>query len=263
MATLIELEPHLAAQKEEGIQMAKAENPDFVSATEAIDGVRAILLDRDPSTTRTVLVNRLNNDLAVVDVRTGLYAASHLGVEKPTAAALVLQGRNDMLQAYFTTKPLLHDAPRELIPSIKAHMGATQKCAFQATQSLQGLMGLLSAEKRADQAMVSEQWMLGRGRTGEDGQITEAGAYSNGKEGDDKYWSTQTCFIGVRGEVANGGFEHRAKALKWLARGIPELSKAILFDASRQEAVLTAGRLTLESLSRSRALAAILDYRLF
>ena len=58
---------------------------------------------------------------------------------------------------------------------------------------------------------------------------------------------------------------HVAKALKWGAvRGLPELARRSVTDpANRKQAWLTAGRLSVESVTRSGAMAAALDYRRF
>jgi hypothetical protein len=130
---------------------------------------------------------------------------------------------------------------------------------FRATQTSQLLAGDIGPKKKADRAAVDAQWMLGRGKP------DEPGAYVHGKQGDNGYWSTQTSFLGLRGERINGGSVHFAKAVKWCAvRGIPELGRRLVTDsANRKQATLTAGRLSLESITRKGAIAAALDYRRF
>lgn len=259
----VEFDPVVESLKEDAIHMAKQAVPEIIGAHQVLDEAKGLLLEHDWSVVRDLHMGRLACDDEVIDIRHGLYLRNYQELSDDQAAEMVWDARAGLINSYlgmrmFSQPGGLRSGEEQLLPKIKANIGATQKVIFQTTQTHQALTGQLTKEKKATSEIAADQWMLGRGR------LQEPGAYANGKEGDNKYWSTQTCFIGVRGEVVNGGLEHYLKAAKWLVRGLPELAKATLLDGEdRKMAWLTTGRLTLELLSRQRALAAIVDHQQF
>jgi len=211
-----------------------------------------------------VFEGRNRNDLGVISVREGLYLRNHDGAPDHEALVFAETGLWRIETSYNGLRSILLNRQSELAergwePSVKAHLCGTMNTWLRATQTAQLLRGDISLYKKADQAAIDAQWMLGRGRP------DEPGAWIYGQEGDNGYWSTQTAFLGMRAEIINGGSVHFLKAMKWgIIRGVPEFSRRVVTDSeNRKQTILTAGRLTLESTTRKRAIEAVLDHQRF
>ena|GEM_PF-3226788 len=263
--TRLEFDPIAEQHKDAAINAAKADEPDFMAARQGLAAARAEV-ERGCDNPLAVIIyaGRIANDLGVVDVRQGLYERSYQGVSSDEALRQVRNGASQIQGSYILLRTTQRARWEEVAEhgwsrSLNAHLTGTMNTWFRATQTAQLLAGEIGIDKPADAKVVAAQWMLGRGRA------DEPGAWSYGRNGDNGYFSTQTAFLGVRGERVNGGREHNLKALKWFAmRGVPELLRRTVTDPTNGDAAWkTAGRLTLESLSRRRAIEAALDYRRF
>jgi hypothetical protein len=271
---VITFSPQVEALQAEGISIAKAEEPNFELARTMLYEAEYIVgipeLESEPGAApesplkAAIFSGRNMNDLGVVSVREGLFLRNHRGAHDEEAEAYVAAGIKEIELSYISLRNLLTDNAQTLTEkkwteSVHSHICGTMNTWFRATQTGQLLRNEIGPDKKANQAVVAAQWMLGRGTA------KEPGAYVHGQRGNNGYYAVQTPFLGLRGEVINGGSAHLAKAIKWGAvRGIPELSRRVATDPdNRRQILLTVARLTLESTSRERAIAAALNHQRF
>jgi hypothetical protein len=197
-------------------------------------------------------------------VREGLYRRAYEDMPDDEALEYVESGIDGIKLAYTSLKTVLNNhgaqlRKRQLEAAAHGHICATMNTWLRAVQTAQLLDGEISPEKKADQAAVDDQWMLGRGK------LLEPGAWAHGKRGNDSYAATETAFLGLRAERINGGAVHMLKAIKWgIVRGLPELGYCLTTDpTNRAHIAYSAGQLAAQSFTRSGAIAAALDYQRF
>jgi len=248
MALHFEFDPGVVMLQEESRQLSRAVKPDFAEAHMKADNGLRLLTVREPSIPNALHIAGVETDIAAVEVRKGLHANNLSYVQDGTA---------EIFEAYDSVRYLVRSGglariDQPLLPAIRSQLAIMQTYWFKGVQAQQIMGGRLSKHEKADEDIVREGWMLGRGI------LLEPGAWRNARQGIDHAAAVETAFTGVRAEVINGGIEHRLKAAKWaIVRGAPELPAAMLLGPHRMRTARSAGRLVFESMRRSTALQSV------
>ncbi len=257
MPGYLEFDPTVAALNAKAIEMAKADEPDFKGAREALGEGLQILYGHEQSVHTDVQSSRLVCDFGVVDVRHALHAAKRGKAHESRQYFAI--GLRHIKSAYKITKPLVggllteHGGkiiyPEGLLPAIQANHMATMTVMGRAVQARQAVEGEIRWGHRVSEQVIAEQHWFGRD-----------GAYGLAPDSNNVYYTTSLCFNGARAERANGRPLH---VLPWVLRGVKELRRVQEDPENRRPAIYTATRLSLESLTRFGALRAIKDYQRF
>jgi hypothetical protein len=249
---------------DEGIQLAKAHEPDFETARRTLIHSRDIARLSYNGLKSEIYAARVANDLGVVDVREGLYLREYGGLTNEDTLEYVNGGLSKIRMSYgvLLTNILTRKAPQleeyGWVSAVEGHITGTMNTWFRTTQTAQILAGEIGPNKPADKETKAAQWMVGEGTP------DRPGARVRGRLGDNGYWSIQTDLLSARGERINGGRGNLPRAIGTALRGTPELGRRLITDRSNTVAMIkTAGRLSIESRTRHTAMAAALDYRRF
>jgi len=263
----IKFNAEVDALQEQGIDLAKADQPNFDLARETLSQAGAIAVKSFDNFRADLFTARNTNDLGVVDVREGLYNRSHNGATTNETLSYVTEGIDKIDFSYDSLLQVLANIyedrlrdreQRSMVRATSGHLAATMNTRYRATQTSQILAGEIGPDKKASKETLDAQWMIGKGT------LVELGASVYAIAGDNGYWAAQTHLLALRGGRINGGSKQLLSGIGSGLTLIPEmLSRTVTDPKNVKQMLLTTLRLSLESRTRESAMAAALDYQHF
>jgi hypothetical protein len=256
----LEFAPQAVHSMALGMTYATQAEPDFGRARAALEDSEYFSVQEHDALRVALFGGRVMNELAIIDIRQGLYRYQRGTISDEEALAHAYNGTEYVAFACNALVSTLDENQKELqdtgqkqgVHSLIAGTMCSWFCGIQTTQLLDGTIG---PDKRASDEAAAAQWMLG-----------QRGAWLHAQIGESHFWSCVIPYIGLRAERINGGPVHALKGLKWaIVRGYPELSasKNSLPPESRDHILAVTRHLVRESVSRQGAIDAALDYQRF